>query len=144
MTEPSGTLPNFGYVSNVTNEQFEEARDSLDRAILRAAGLPVDVEIVEFENAAYAMTDKINILIKDFTVPNLIILLPELIVDALMIWTKLEPKLSTSMDRKQFVTSVIVYAYRKHDPDIPYLVEPYETMVEDMLLAAIPGLINKL
>lgn len=145
MPEPSGTGPtvSFSYISNVTDVQFEEASAALDRALLRAIGLPEDVEIREFENAVYAMTNKINTLTDNFTLSQLIVLLPELIADGLALWEKVEPKVSGEMDRKEFVSRVIKYVYRKHDPDIPFLVEPFETMVENMILGAVPGLIDQ-
>jgi hypothetical protein len=137
------TVP-FSYISTVTDAEFEEASAALDRALLRAIGLPEEVEIREFENAVYAMTDKINTLAKNFTLSNLIVLLPELITDGLALWEKVEPLVKDKMERKVFVTKVITYVYRKHDPDIPFLVEPFESMVENMILGAIPGLIDNI
>lgn len=144
MPTPSGLPVPFSYVSNVTEAEFEAASAALDRALLRAIGLPEEVEIREFENAVYAMTDKINALAKDFTLGKLIAVLPELITDGLALWEKVEPNLTTPMDRKEFVAKVITYVYRKHDPDIPILVEPFESMVENMILEAIPGLIDNI
>jgi len=139
---PSG-IP-FSYISNVTDIEFEDASAALDRALLRAIGLPEDVEIREFENAVYAMTAKLNTLTDNFTLSALIVLLPELITDGLALWEKVKPHIATKMDRKEFVGKVITYVYRKHDPDIPLLVEPFETMVENMILGAIPGLMDNI
>ena len=143
MPDASGTVP-FSDLSTVTDVEFDEASAALDRALLRAIGLPEDVEIREFENAVYAMTAKFNTLTADFTLANLIVLLPELITDGLAVWEKLEPKVADTMERKEFVAKVITYVYRKHDPDIPFLVEPFESMIENMILGAIPGLIDNL
>jgi len=144
MPTPSGISIPFSYFSNVTDTEFEEASAALDRALLREIGLPEDVEIREFENAVYAMTNKIDALTSKFTLSQLIVLLPDLITDGLALWEKVEPKVSGQMERKEFVSRVIKYVYRKHDPDIPFLIEPFESMVENMILGAIPGLIEQI
>jgi len=141
MPTPSGLI-SFSYLSTVNDVEYEAASVALDRALLRVIGLPEDVEIRAFENAVYGMTDKVNVLASNFTISNLIVLLPELITDGLALWEKVEPIVKDEMDRKVFIQRVITYVYRKHDPDIPVLVEPFETMVENMILNAIPGLID--
>jgi len=142
MPNPSGL--SWGYVSNVTDTAFEEASAALDRALLRAIGLPEEVEIRQFENAVYAMTDRVKELIKDFSVSKFIGILPMLIADGEALWTKVEPHVSDSVERKEFITKVIRYVYRKHNPDLPVLTEPFETLVEDMVINAIPELIDNL
>lgn len=142
MPEPSGL--SWGYVSNVTDQQFEEASAALDRALLRAIGLPEEVEIREFENGVYAMTARVKELIADFSVSKFITILPMLIADGEALWEKVKPSVSDSIERKEFIKNVIRYVYRKHNPDLPVLVEPFETMVEDMIINAIPGLIDNL
>jgi hypothetical protein len=141
---PSGTGVPWGYISHVTDTQFEEASAALDRALLRVIGLPESVEIREFENAVYAMTTKINTLAGNFTLSQLIVLLPELITDGLALWEKVEPHVAGAVNRKEFVSKVITYVYRKYDPDISFLVEPFESMVENMILGAIPGLMDNI
>ena len=142
MPTPSGL--SYGFVSTVTDAEFEEASAALDRALLRAIGLPEEVEIREFENAVYAMTEKVKTLVVDFSISKFIGILPMLISDGIALWDKVEPKIGDSIERKHFIGSVIRYVYKKHNPDLPVLVEPFETMVEDMILAAVPELIDGL
>lgn len=132
------------YPSNVTEQEFEEASAALDRALLRAIGLPEEVEIREFENAVYAMTEKMKVIVKDFSLSKLIAELPELVMDAAALWEKVEPHVKDKATRNDFITKVVRYVYRKHDPDLPILVEPFETMVEDMIINAVPGLLENL
>lgn len=140
---PSGGLT-WGYVSNVTETQYEEAAGALDRALLGAIGLPEDIDIREFENGVYAMTEKVKSLVVDFNVGKFIGILPLLIADGEALWAEVKPKLTEPMERKDFIYRVIRYVYKKHDPDLPVLVEPFETLVENMILGAIPGLIDSL
>lgn len=143
---PSGTVstPEWGYVSNVGAEEFEEASAALDRALLRAIGLPEDVEIRAIENGLYELTEKVKVLVEDFSLEALLVVLPELVIDGAALWDRVEPKLKDKVDRVQFVGAVVRYAYRKNDPDIPYIPEPFETSIEDALLNAVPKLLVKL
>ncbi len=138
------TSLSWGYVSNVTEQQFEEASAALDRALLREIGLPESIEIREFENGVFAMTEKVKSLVKDFSVGKFIGILPLLIADGEALWSKVKPKLTEPMDRKIFISNVIRYVYKKHNPDLPVLIEPFETIVENMILDAVPGLIDSL
>lgn len=144
MPLPSGTSLSFHYVTDVTDAEFAEASAALDRALLRVIGLPEEVEIREFENTTYAMTLKVKSIIDDFTVSKLIAILPELVFDAMALWEKVQPMVSDEMGRKEFATKLIRYVYRKHDPDLPMIPEPFETMVEDMIINAVPDMIDGL
>lgn len=134
----------WGYTSNITDKVFEEASAALDRALLREIGLPESIEIREFENGVFAMTERVKNLITNFSVAKFIGILPFLIADGEALWEKVKPKLTEPMDRKVFISNVIRYVYKKHDPDLPVLIEPFETMVENMILGAVPGLIDSL
>jgi hypothetical protein len=79
-----------------------------------------------------------------FSISKLIAVLPELVMDGAALWDQVKPKLDDSVERKDFITKVIRYAYRKNDPDLPVLVEPFETMVENMIINAIPDLLDNL
>ena len=148
MTLPSGTAPSgglsYGFVSTVTDAEFDEASAALDRALLRAIGLPEDVEIREFENAVYAMTEKVKAVITNFSISKFIGMLPMLISDGIALWDKVEPRIGDQIERKFFISAVVRYVYKKHNPDLPVITEPFETMVEDMVLAAVPELIDGL
>jgi hypothetical protein len=141
MPTPSGL---FSYVSNVSDASFEAASEALDRALLKVVGLPEELEIRELENALYDMTEKIKALVSGFTVSKLIAILPGLVMDGAALWDRVESKLSGEVERKEFITAVVRYAYRKNDPDLPVLVEPFETMVENMIINAIPDLLDNL
>jgi hypothetical protein len=134
----------FQYVSTVNDEEFAEASAALDRALLKAVGLPEELEIRELENALHAMSGKVKALAVGFSISKLIAVLPELVMDGAALWDQVKPKLDDSVERKDFITKVIRYAYRKNDPDLPVLVEPFETMVENMIINAIPDLLDNL
>ena len=138
---PSGI---WSYVSTVTDEEFAEASAALDVALVKAMGLPEELDVRELENALYAMANKIKALAVGFSISKLIAILPELVMDGAALWESVEPKLKDKIDRKEFITKVIRYAYRKNDPDLPILVEPFETIVEDMIINAIPDLLDNL
>lgn len=142
MPTPSG-IP-FAYISNVSDVEYEEASASLDRALLAAIGLPEDMEMRDMENELYALSEQVKAIVTDFSVSKLIGILPDMIIDAAALWEKVEPQLGTGTDRKDFITKVIRYAYRKNDPDLPFVPEPFETVIEDMIINAVPVLLDKL
>lgn len=141
---PSGTKTVFTIISHVNETDFQKASDALDRALLRKVGLPEEVEIREFENEITAMALQIRAITKDFTLSKLIALLPNLVMDAAVLYEKVNPILKNKVSRIDFISRVIRYAYKKNDPDLPYLIEPFETMVEDMILNSVPGLLINL
>lgn len=141
---PSGTKTVFSIGRPISPIDFQKASEALDRALLRKVGLPEEVEIREFENEINEIAGEIKTIVKDFTLSKLIALLPTLIMDAAALYDKLNPVLKNQVSRIDFVSRVIRYAYKKNDPDLPYLVEPFETMIEDMILNAVPGLLLNL
>jgi hypothetical protein len=142
MPTPSGV--SWSYISTVSDTEYEEASASLDRALLAAIGLPEDMEMREIENELYALSEKVKAIVEDFSVAKLIGILPDLIIDAAALWEKVEPSLATGTDRKDFITKIVRYAYRKNNPDIPFIPEPFETVIEDMIIGAIPTLLDTL
>ena len=142
MPTPSGI--SWSYISNVSDTEYAEASAALDRALLAAIGLPEDMELRDIENELYALSEKVKAIATDFNVAKLIGILPDLIIDAAAIWEKVEPKLGTGTDRKDFITKIIRYAYRKNDPDLPFIPEPFESVIEDMIINAIPTLLDVL
>ena len=134
----------WGYISNVTEQEFEQASAALDRALLNAIGLPEDIDIREFENGVYAMTERVKSLVVNFSVAKFIGILPLIIADAEALWSVVGPKLSEPMERKDFIARVVRYVYKKHNPNLPVLVEPFETIVENMILDSVPELIDSL
>ena len=134
----------FTYVSRVSDKEFAEASAGLDRALLKAIGLPEDMELREFENTLHSLTEQIKSIVVDFSLSKLISILPGLVMEAAALWDRVEPKIGTTTDRKEFITKVIRYAYKKNDPDLPFIPEPFETMVEDMIIAAIPDMLDNL
>ncbi len=142
MPTPSGI--SWSYISTVSDTEFEEASAALDRALLKAIGLPEELEVREMENELYAISEQVKAIVTDFSVSKLIGILPDLIIDAAALYEKVEPKLTTGTDRKQFITNVVRYAYRKNDPDLPVVPEPFETIIEEMILNAVPILLDKL
>ena len=144
---PSGTMPTgsmFTYVRHVSDAEFTEASAALDRALLKAIGLPENLELHEFENTLYSLSSQIQNIVVDFTLAKLISILPGLVIEASALWDRVGPQVQTGTNRKEFVARVITYAYKKNDPDLPFLPEPFETVVEDMILAAIPGMLDNL
>ena len=142
MPTPSGI--SWAYISNISDVEFEEASAALDRALLKAIGLPEELELREIENELYVLSEQVKAIVTDFSVSKLIGILPDLIIDAAALYEKVEPKLATGTDRKDFITKVIRYAYRKNDPDLPFVPEPFETIIEEMILNAVPVLLDKL
>jgi hypothetical protein len=134
----------YSYVSTVTDAEYAEASASLDKALLAAIGLPEDVEIREFENTLYHLSEQIKNIVTDFSLAKLIAVLPNLIMEGAALWEKVEPHVSDSIDRKVFIQRVIRYAYKKNDPDLPVIPEPFETIVEDMIIASIPDMLDNL
>lgn len=142
MPTPSGYT--FFAIKRVSPTEFEKASAALDRALLRQIGLPEEVEVRAFENAIIKISGDLKALAKDFSLSSLIAVLPGIVMDATSLWEQLSPKISDKIERKEFITKVVRYVYRKNDPDLPFLVEPFESMVEDMILNAIPGLVDNL
>ena len=141
---PSGMGLSFRYISTVSDVEYEEASAALDRALLKAIGLPEELEVREIENELYAISEQVKVIVEDFSVAKLIGILPDLIIDAAALYDKVLPKLATGTDRKEFITNVVRYAYRKNDPDLPFIPEPLETILEDMIIAAVPLLLDRL
>lgn len=138
------TVPfNFDYVSNVSEAKFKSASEALDRALLRAIGLPEDVDVRAFENAVNGIIIKINDLIKNFSFANALWLIPEIIEDGIALYDEMKPVISDKVERTDFISRTIVYAYKKHDPDLPWITEPFESMVEKLILGAVPSLVEK-
>ncbi len=133
----------FEYLSRVSDEEFKSASTALDTALLRAIGLPEDVDIRGFENAIYKIINKVNSLIRDFTLSTAIWVIPDVIEDAEELYKTMKPTIKDKVSRTDFISRVIVYAYRKHDPDLPVLVEPFESMVENIILNSVPTLVEK-
>jgi len=147
MGTPSGVTPSgfmFTLVSTVSPSDFQAATDALDRALLRQIGLPEEVEVRAFENAVIKLGEEFASVLKDFSLSKIIAILPSIVLDATALWEDLAPKISDKIMRKDFISKVVRYAYRKNDPDLPFLIEPFETMVEDMILNAVPGLVDNL
>ena len=142
MPTPSGFT--FFAIKRVTPGEVEKASAALDRALLRQIGLPEEVEIRAFENAVIKIGEQLKGLAKNFSLSQLIAVLPSVVLDATALWEQLSPLISDKIERKEFITKVIRYVYRKNDPDLPFLVEPFESMVEEMILNAIPGLVDNL
>ena len=142
MPTPSGFQ--FHLINHVSDAEYQLASEALDRALLRRIGLPEEVEVRGFENDINAMADKIKDLAKDFSLSTVIAVLPNIVLDASALYEKLAPKLGDSIERKEFITKVVRYVYRKNDPDLPYLIEPFETMVENMILDAVPQLLDNM
>ncbi|MCI0558118.1 MAG: hypothetical protein MN733_06455 [Nitrososphaera sp.] len=142
MPAPSGFT--FSAIKRVSPIEIEKASEALDRALLREIGLPEEVEIREFENAVAAIAEQVKFLATDFSLSKLIAVLPAIVMDGAALWERLEPKLSGKIERKEFITKVVRYVYRRNDPDLPYLIEPFETLVEDMILNAVPELVDNL
>ena len=139
---PSGQT--WYLVERFTEADFEAASAALDKALLRQIGLPEDVDIRAFENAIADMAEKIKFLASDFSLSRLIAILPVLVMDGAALWEQLKPNLEGKIERRDFITRVIRYIYRKNDPDLPFLVEPFETLVEEMIINAIPELLDNL
>jgi hypothetical protein len=148
MPTPSGLPSPSGYtffaIKRVAPAELEAASAALDRALLRQIGLPEEVEVRAFENAVLKISGELKSLAKDFSLSQLIAILPSIVMDAAALWEQLSPLISNKIERKEFITKVIRYVYRKNDPDLPFLIEPFESMVENMILNAIPGLIDNL
>ena len=143
MPTPSGIPLPFQYLSSVSDIQFDAATDALDRALLRQIGLPEDVDVRIFENAVFNIVNKVNTLIRSFTLSTAIWIIPEIIQDGINLYETMEPVVKDKVDRNDFISRVIVYAYKKYDPDLPIIPEPFETMVENLILAAVPDLVTK-
>ena len=142
---PSGSVPFYWhYKSQVNTSAFDKASDAFDRALLKTIGLPDSMDIRIFENTLAKMTGEITKLASAFSVSALIAILPNIIIDGTELWAILEPKFKDKITRQDFITKVIRYAYKKANPDLPFLVEPFETMVENMILDAIPGMLDNL
>ena len=139
---PSGIPISFQYINRVGNDEFDAATDALDRALLRKIGLPEDVDVLQFEAAVFNIINKIDSLIRNFTLSTSIWIIPEIIEDGIALYDKMKPTIEGKIERNEFISRVIVYAYKKHDPDLPVLVEPFETMVENLILGAVPSLVT--
>lgn len=142
MPTPSGFK--FQLISHVSDAQFEAASAALDRALLRQIGLPEEVEVREFENTVNKLADQVRVLAKNFSLSSLIAILPGIVMDVTALWEKLSPRISDKIERKEFITKVVRYVYRKNDPDLPFIPEPFETMIENMIIDAIPGMVDNL
>jgi hypothetical protein len=141
MSSPSG-VSSFKFISTVSDASFEAASFALDRALLRVIGLPEEVEIREFENSVTLMIARVKVLINDFSLSKVMDILPLLIEDGAQLWVNLEPKVSGKIERKDFITKLIRYVYKRVDPNIPILPEPFESLTEEILLSAIPSLVD--
>jgi hypothetical protein len=148
MPTPSGQPSPSGFtffaIHRVSDIAVERASDALDRALMNQIGFPEGLEIREMENDLNAMAGKVRLLAINFTLSKLVAILPVLVMDGANLYEKLKPRFQGPVERKQFVTQVIKYVYKKANPDLPYLVEPFETMVEDMILNSVPDLLDNL
>lgn len=136
--------PIWKYTSRVSETKYAEASAALDKALLDTIGLPESIDIRDIENGLYSISEKVKYTLQNFSLSKLIGELPSIISDALVLWEKIEPKVKDSISRKDFAVKVIRYGYRRNDPDIPVIPEPFETIIEDLILNAVPILIDKL
>jgi len=139
MVTPSGIT--FTYISHVDENRFDAASAALDKALLRQIGLPEDVDIRLFENSVLTIINKVSTLINNFTLSNAIWIIQSIIDDVTALWDNMESVLSEKISRDDFISRTIIYAYRKQDPDLPFLVEPFESMVEKIILSMVPTIV---
>jgi hypothetical protein len=142
MPTPSGL---WEFMSPVPEHEIEEAKQALDRALLDEVGLPEDTDIRAMENGLFDIVGMVETIFDDgFKPSRLISSLPLLITKAEELWGGVNGQLSDEIDRKDFIARVIRYAYKKVDPDLPRVSGLVEIMVEDLILGAIPDLVDNL
>jgi hypothetical protein len=142
MPTPTGI---WGFVNPVSSEEITAAKESLDKALLVQIGLPDYIDIRELDNGLFSLVNKVEAIFdQNFKPSRLISSLPELIADAEGLWAAVEPRLKGKIERKEFIGRVITYAYRKVDPNLPLVSGLAERIVESLILAAIPDLVDGL
>ena len=142
MPEASGL---WVFTDPVSSEEIEEAKQSLDRALLAQVGLPEDIDIREMENGLLDLVESVrDIFDEGFKPSRLISSLPILIMKGEALWSAVEAQIGDELQRKDFIGRVITYAYRKVDPNLPVVSGLAEVMIENLILGAIPDLVDNL